>query len=508
MRKLYLLLTVVLLLNACKDIDSINDIAPDQENVISTGADLQKTLQQSYDTWWQSIHGEHPNLALLVAGDAYGLSRGDFGTIEMGMEPREQFPNQLTAAAHLRAITETPWYGLLSSVASANDVLIALDKGVTIDQGGVQDENIRAAAHLVRGLSWGYLGLLFDKSVLVDEQTKLEAGLPFVEYEEMVKAAVEELEIAIELSEQIGFDFFHNYFYEANLDGDQFSQLAHSYAARFLAQVARTPEENQSTNWSAVLAHAEKGLSFDFAPSVDGKVWQSYQQYVFAETGKGPFWARIDQRLVAALDPSQPARYPEVLMKNESPLSEKKAQSRDARLLSDFVFEERVFFEAVKGEWHFSHYRHHRNSNDPSFEGDGWSFGKMPVFLKMDNELLKAEATLRLGELEGANSIVNNSSRTNRGELPYIQRASKEELEEVILYERAIELLGTAPFGLWLDRRRLSDREVSEEVSALGGLQFGTPAQLPVPAKELSARGEDFYTFGGENDPEGIVPVR
>lgn len=508
MRKLYLLLTVVLLLNACKEIDSINDIAPDQEDVISTGADLQKTLQKSYETWWQSIHGEHPNLALLVAGDAYGLSRGDFGTIEMGMEPRESLPNQLSTDAHIRAITETPWYGLLSAVSSANDVLIALDKGVTIDQGSVQDETIKAAAHLVRGLSWGYLGLLFDKGVLVDEKTELEAELPFVDYKGMVAAAVEELEIAIELSEQVGFDFYHNYFNGAELDKDQFLQLAHSYAARFLAQAARTPEENQISNWAAVFAHAEKGMTFNFAPEVDGKVWQSYQQYVFAETGKGPFWARIDQRLVAALDPSQPARYPQVLMKNETPLNEKKAQSNDARLLKDFLFEERVLFEAVKGEWHFSHYKHHRNSNDPSFEGDGWSYGKMPVFLSMDNQLLKAEAALRLGQLEVANDILNTSSRTNRGELPRIQGASKEELEEVILYERTIEILGTAPFGLWLDRRRLSNREASDEVSALGGLQLGTPAQLPVPAKELMARGDDFYTFGGENDPEGIVPIQ
>ncbi|MEL6944338.1 MAG: RagB/SusD family nutrient uptake outer membrane protein, partial [Bacteroidota bacterium] len=175
---------------------------------------------------------------------------------------------------------------------------------------------------------------------------------------------------------------------------------------------------------------------------------------------------------------------------------------------SDFLFEERINFDARKGEWHFSHYKHHRNSNDPSFEGDGWSFGKMPVFLTMDNELLKAEAALRLGEIPTVNTILNTSSRTNRGQLPRVQNANPEELEEVILYERAIELLGTAPFGLWLDRRRLSNRESSEEVSALGGLQIGTPAQLPVPAKELMARGDDFYTFGGENDPEGIVPIR
>ena len=103
---------------------------------------------------------------------------------------QEEILDHLTHAQPILRIHFPLWLGLYSAAAPENDVLIALDKGVTIDQGGVQDENIRAAAHLVRGLSWGYLGLLFDKSVLVDEETKLEAELPFVEYEEMVAAAI------------------------------------------------------------------------------------------------------------------------------------------------------------------------------------------------------------------------------------------------------------------------------------------------------------------------------
>ena len=61
--------------------------------------------------------------------------------------------------------------------------------------------------------------------------------------------------------------------------------------------------------------------------------------------------------------------------------------------------------------------------------------------------------------------------------------------------------------GLWFDRRRTGARQEYNAVDALGGLQMGTPAQLPVPATELRIHGMEPYNFGGEKDPEGIVPV-
>lgn len=507
MRKVYLFLSCCLVIFSCKKIDSLDDLSPNKDNVITTGADLQNTLSGSYVEWWNAIHGATPNLALLVAADAYGLSRGNFGTIELGKEPRKAYNNRLIAPTAIKEITEIPWYGCLSAVAAANDVINALDSGVGLDKGGTQDQSIRAAAHLVRGLSWGYLGLLFDKGVKVDEDTDLEKELSFVDYPEMIDASVEELEKAIDLAETLGIDFIHDYFNGILLNNEQFIALAHSYAARFLAQSARTKIELDNANWSAIFFHAERGLDFDFAPIANGKEWQSYQQYTFAETGKGPFWARVDQRIIATLDPTQPAYYPQVQANNEAPLNSKKANSNDARLESDFTFEDRIFFDPDKGEWHFSHYRYSRNLTDAAFEGNGIDMGKMPVFMKADNDLLKAEAALRLGELGESIRFINEGSRVTRGLLSPINNASASDLEEVIFYERNIELLGSAPFSLWLDRRRFANRTTKEEMQALGGLQIGTPAQLPVPAKELIIRKSTLYTFGGENDPEGITPV-
>ncbi len=407
-----------------------------------------------------------------------------------------------------RLLAEDPWYGCLSAVSSANDVMTAMEEGISIDEGGPQDEAILAAAHMLRGLSWGYLGLIFDQGLIVEEGMPLDDKMPFSDYKQMIEAAVEELEEAISVAESLGEEFIHASFNGLVLNQEQFVQLAHSYAARFLAQWPRTAEESVQVDWPAVERHAAAGLQYDFAPYADGKLWQSYQHYAFAETGAGPFWARADQRLVAALDPAQPTRYPEVETQGEAPLQPTQAQSNDKRLETDFTYFPFNAFSPENGEWHFSHYQHSRNVSDPGFAGNGQTDGPMPVFLAADNGLLQAEALFRQGRKGEAVSIINSSSRVNRGELPALSNIILDEkLDEAIRYERAIELLGTAPMGLWFDRRRWAPREEHTSVTALGGLQYGTPAQLPVPARELQVHGMEPYNFGGPKDPEGIIPV-
>lgn len=501
-------LSLLLLLGACKGLDTNNENNPDRDAVLSTGADLEVVLEGGYLTWWQGVHGAHPVIGLSVAADAYSMSWSDFGAQRMGAEPRTPYNNRATEDLDYRKIAEVPWAACLSAVSSANDVLNALDKGISIDNGGAQDKSLRAAAYFLRGVSWGYLGLIFDQTLLADEATDLEKDIPFSTYEAAIAAAVDELEAAIALAQPLGDDFVHRYFNGLNFDGVGFAQLSHAYAARFLAQWPRTAVESAGVDWTAVLVHAEAGLTINFAPLADGKFWKSYHQYVFAETGIGPFWARVDQRLIAALDPTQPARYPEVSALGEAPLSNPMASSSDARLASDFRFFATNNFPVDRGEWHFSHYKHNRNISDPGFAGDGATAGPMPAFLVADKELLRAEALLHLNRKAEALAVLNAGTRVTRGQLPPLNgSATVEAVERAILYERAIELLSTAPMSLWFDRRRTGTRQDFMNLDALGSLQTGTPAHLPVPANELRIHLLEPYNFGGPMDPEGIVRV-
>lgn len=504
----FLLFFISLFSFSCKNLDTVNNNNPSLDALLSSGDDLVTVLHGGYIAWWQGVHSEKTVIPISVAADAYGMSWDDYGSKRMGEEPRLAYNNRDFETQDYKQIAAYPWFNCHSAVSSANDILNALEKGITIDNNGPQDEGLRAAAHLLRGLSWGYLGLMFDQAFLVDENADLTQTPTFSTYTEMVAAAILELEEAISIAEAQGIDFEHEYFNGLSLNAIAFVKLCHAYAARFLSQWPRTATENIQVNWQAVADHAEKGLDFDFAPIADGNSWQSYHQFAFAETGKGPFWARVDQRLVAALDPSQPTRYPEVVNMGETPLANPVAQSNDKRLETDFIFETINNFPAERGEWHYSHYKHNRNQSDPDFAGDGASSGPMPVFLAADNALLHAEALLRLGREGDAVIIINSWTRVNRGQLSALpNQADANTIEQAIMYERAIELLSTGPMNLWFDRRRIGPRLNYLEVDDLGGLQMRTPAHLPVPAGELKIQGLEPYNYGGEEDPEGIVPV-
>jgi starch-binding outer membrane protein, SusD/RagB family len=497
---------LLLLLSSCEGLESIHQNNPARKNIIAAGKDLKPVLNSGYQDWWLAVHDAIPAISLGVAADAYSLSWDDFGARRLGDEPRREYNNRASESSEYRQIAEGPWFGCLSAVSNANDVLAAMERGISIDNGGGLDRSARAGAHLLRGLSWGYLGLLFDEVILADEQTDLEKMADFSPYREAVQAAVGELDEAIALAALGGGDFIHTAFNGLTLNSAQFIALCNAYAARFLAQWPRTAAENAEVEWAEVLRRAERGLDYDFAPLADGRSWRSYHRYAFAETGEGPFWARVDQRLIAALDPSQPARYPEVQALGEPPLTSPQAQSADQRLLSDFKYFPNQAFPSAGGEWHFSHYQHHRNVTQPGFAGNGANNGPMPVFLAADNALLRAEALLRLNRSAEAVALLNQGPRTTRGGLPALSAAATPPLiEQAIFYERAIELLGTAPLSLFFDRRRLGPRVPHDELDALGGLQIGTPAQLPVPASELRVHGLPPYNFGGEQDPQGII---
>ncbi|MCB0634808.1 MAG: hypothetical protein KDD15_33985, partial [Lewinella sp.] len=251
------LLSGLLLLNSgCKDLNTVNLNDPDRTAVLSTGGDLITALEGGYVNWWQGTHGDHPAVALSVAADAYGMSWADFGAQRLGMEPRTAYNNRSTEENDYRQVVQAPWFGCLSAAATANDIFEALDRGVSIDNNGPQDQGIRASAHFLRGLSWGYLGLIFDRGLLVEANTDLEQQLSFTDYQDMIIAAVTELETAIQLVQPLGEDFVHTYFNGLRLDAAAFIQLNHAYAARFLTQWPRTPDENQQVDWQAVLDHA------------------------------------------------------------------------------------------------------------------------------------------------------------------------------------------------------------------------------------------------------------
>ena len=106
--------------------------------------------------------------------------------------------------------------------------------------------------------------------------------------------------------------------------------------------------------------------------------------------------------------------------------------------------------------------------------------------------------------LPAAEAILNAGTRVIRGALAPLAGATQAVIIEAILYERYIEIINTGPMGPFFDRRRIGPREPFTAFTALGGLQEGTPAHMPVPAVELEVFALTPYNYGGDNDPTGL----
>ena len=89
-----------------------------------------------------------------TVGEPYGL--GDHSAIEN------------TVTAIYTAYLETPYNNLYSVASSANDIIVAVNNS---DLGENEKNQAKAYAYFLRGLGFGYLGLLFDQALVFDENT-------------------------------------------------------------------------------------------------------------------------------------------------------------------------------------------------------------------------------------------------------------------------------------------------------------------------------------------------
>lgn len=187
---------------------------------------------------------------------------------------------------------------------------------------------------------------------------------------------------------------------------------------------------------------------------------------------------------------------------------------------------------------------------DPTAQYAG--FGFEPVIIPAVNDLIWAEAKLRTGDYAGASTLIDNT-RMGRGKLSssaavvatpgspsdgpcmsngkLAKDGSACTLWSELLYEEEIELLQMGPASFWNQRhlplvkataweRATGCRTDSDTLTAgkqctpnlntifngpryIQGLLPGTPREMPVPAKELALKNQQFYTYGGGSAAKG-----
>jgi starch-binding outer membrane protein, SusD/RagB family len=463
----------------------------------------------SFLDYWQAIKQYNIGMTAEVMADHTTCSWGNFGWYENSAEPRTTWNNM---PYYFDAdMTLDLWWSVYNLVAKLNDVLYALDEeNLQIGPGGADSAKVVATMYLIRGLALGQIGLTFDQAWIAQDNSELE-DFDLEPWQDVLEAAIADLEEAIAICTDNSFSWGYNVVNGMLINNTYMKQLASSYAARFLALGARNQDQNNELSWtieydwSDVLGFANDGISTDFAPLGNGFPWDGGTWWdLHIKYLRQPGWGRVDCRVLNLLDPEYPVRYPTdnngyaLDPPQVHPgLQPGEASTIDTRFTNDFQFLPTNSFLPQRGGYHYSHYRHSRYDYPPTTSTEGLhmgeSLGPLRELRAYENELIKAEALARTGNVSGAATILNdpNLPRKNRGNLPDVA-ANLEDVLNATFYERDIELFHNGYLISFCDMRR---RDM---------LQRGTPLHFPLPGRLLQDLELENYTYGGYFNADGI----
>jgi Tol biopolymer transport system component len=464
----------------------------------------------SYLAWWAATEWGNPSMALSTLADELTSSWGNFGMRDLSSEPRVEYDN--TPFYSYRRFNEWPWFNSYLALSSVYEGIRLLDGG--LDLGGREGpDNARAMAFakLVQGLSHGFLSEMFDRAFILDETVDLETDeLELVPYDEVMAVALSQLEEAITIANANVFTLPDTWINGLPLTNDDLAQLAHSYMARFMTQVARTPAERDLVDWASVIAHVDQGITDDIRIDGDGRWlwWKALEWY-----GSQPLWTRADYKTIGFTDLS--GQFGAWLATPLNDRNEFEIVTDDARITTegdpvvDGLYIRYIGpsqFPPVRGTYHFSFY------GDKRYEDFYLSGGSSPMthMTTAEMQLIKAEGLMRMwGPTAEAVDIIN-STRVVRGQLPPASVSeSFSGLMDKLIYEKRIEgylLCGGCAF---FDRRGFGPLAPTGP-DFHHGLVEGTPIHFPIPGRELERLGLPYYTFGGpgsEMTPSGSAAV-
>jgi len=279
-----------------------------------------------------------------------------------------------------------------------------------------------------------------------------------------------------------------------------------------LAYYPRSAAENTAVNWAQVLTFTAGGMSsgtpVDFVFVGDGCTAFCHEVLFWFNGIDG---GRVHTRVANLLDPvTQRTPYP--VGGNSVPNSPDRrlgdGSFGDAGMVAafqtnpktasggtDFAFSRAEVFRPSRGSYHQSNIGHMRYDLSGVQDQNGiyGAFGPAPVISATQNDLLRAEAAIRTGDLGTAVNLINRTRVTRGGLPPAVAGDGVAGLISRLGYENEIELLGlgAAPY-YWIRR---TDRLIE-----------GTPREMPVPAQELGVRGEALYTWGGTGPANSPTP--
>jgi hypothetical protein len=571
-------------LASCGNLDVENPNAPDRQRALSDPAAIEAVAGGAMRTWLNAYTSLRGAGVLATQARSYSSSWNNgnlnfYSSVDNPSAAPDQWVRmtrtwQNDPAAGARTSIEAFWGGGLdeqtrvrggfyNSLSAANDALRAIrgDNPVVFPNASAQ-KRVEAFGLFMQGASLAMLSLQYDKAYIVDETTDLStpaavAALQYSARDAVRDSAVSKLEQAATVAAANAFTTPDGWtgsggFTYSNSD---IAKMSKTLAAMTLAWYPRDSTEIDEVDWAKVAQLASGGMSsgtpVDLKFEQDGYVfWISELMNWFDGIDGG----RMHTRMSHFMDPATQMD-PWPLTGNPQPNSPDKrlgdGSFGDSTTLeaefgtpvatanagSDYAWSEvGAIMRPDRGSYHQSNIAQIRYDESHVMSGDGQyaGFGPAPAINATVNDLLWAEALIRLGgatNLAQAATLIDKT-RVGRGGLSSSATAVANvgadangpcmannklastggtcTLMSMLLYEYEVELPGLGPAIFWVHRKLpdiigggwAGDNSPRRHIA---GLLPGTPREMPVPAKELGIKGEPFYTWGGST-PKSPTP--
>ncbi|MFO7895234.1 MAG: hypothetical protein R6U63_16090 [Longimicrobiales bacterium] len=425
---------------------------------------------------------------------------------------------------------DAPWYGWNDALVQVALALRVLDENAQLrdEMAEAEIDRLRAFGRFVQGLGHGSLALLYDRAAIVDENTLDVHEDRLLEHRELMERALRYLYEAAERSAGAEWPAIPAEWMSVEVSPDQLARLAHSFAARFRAGVARLPHHRSTADWDAVIADVDAGINETWTIHLDWSSWFNAALYYSSlpqwsletyfiigmadQSGDYQRWLLQDirERIPNPVSNGDGTEDPVLIVTPDTrfpqgaTLAEQEANPGSLYVIpnglegqiggEDRAWDIRtMWYRPERGTWRWSYY---------------WSVETEPYWRQVDGQwpeismaemrLLKAEGLLRKGQLPEAAGLINMSrtaaglsptdgAGTNTDCVPRLPDGTCGDLMEMLKWEKRLETrmkgLFNAPW--YFDAR------------GWGDLYAGTFLQAPVPCEELILLNEPCITFGG-----------
>jgi hypothetical protein len=525
-RKTATLAGTLLLLGAgaCADLEVTNPNEPDAGRALTSAGDVEALIAGSFASWYVGQHSyDGPELALTRMAFEATAPWNNAGMVPLSRIPREPLVNNPAGTYYLnQSWTWTYSYRALAAVGSG---LKAIEEDPEIQAGLDESGGLlraRVFGKFMQGLGHAAVAFLYDQGFVIDETTDI-TGVEPVPYNELMTAAMGYFDEALALAATGDFTLPANWMSSA-VTRDQLIGIIHGYKARYMATVARNPQERAAVNWPAVIAETNAAIGdWQVDLTYAANNWEPTGQlapgYALTET-----WNQLNYFVSGMAD--QSGRYQQWLaapVNSRHPLLNGTTSifivTPDTRFAQGSTLEEQAanpgtlwvrhvpgqnWARPERGTWRWSYYR--------NILGDTVAYtmgGDSDWWLELDKDemrLLRAEGLYRANNLQGAADLINvtrhahglnatNGAGLNTSCVPKLPNNACGDLFEMLKWEMRMESYAVGPNGApWYAHGR-----------GWGDLYEGTPIHFPVPAGELQVLGMPVYTFGGVGG-EGSAP--